>query len=314
MSDRRLEVFYTVARLLSFTKAAEELDMTQPAVTFQIRQIEEQYKARLFDRTHNRIVLTDAGRRAFQYAERIFELYAEMENSLQSVVGSVSGTLRIAAGAAAAQYTIMRLISEFQKKHPSVHVQLAIRSASRVVAMVENSDVDVGIIEDVVSSKHLKTELYMNEAWQIITSPSHPILRDGVITPDRLKTLSWIMMEEGASNREIVASYLSSLGLNIQDLKVVMEIGSLEAIKGAIEASNLIAILPSSAVEKELRLGDLVALKDVKPFIKEIRFLYKEQKYPLLIVDELLNLARAQKKIVTPVPSLGREVNSEDRS
>lgn len=301
MSDRRLEVFYAVARLLSFTKAADELDMTQPAVTFQIRQIEEQYKARLFDRTHNRIALTDAGRRAFQYAERIFELYAEMENSLQNVVGSISGTLRIAAGAAAAQYTIMPLISEFQKKHPTVHVQLSIRSASRVVTMVENSDVDIGIIEDVVSSKHLKAEMYVNEAWQIITSPNHPILREGPITSEKLKAQPWIMMEEGASNREIVASYLSTLGLNVQDLKVAMEIGSLEAIKGAIEAGNLIAILPSSAVEKELRLGDLVALKDVKPFIKEIRFLYKEQKFPLLIVDELLNLARAQKKSVTPL-------------
>lgn len=301
MSDRRLEVFYAVARLLSFTKAAEELEMTQPAVTFQIRQIEEQYKARLFDRTHNRIALTDAGRRAFQYAERIFELYAEMENSLQNVVGNISGTLRIAAGAAAAQYTIMPLISEFQKKHPTVHVQLSIRSASRVVTMVENSDVDIGIIEDVVSSKHLKAEMYVNEAWLIITSPNHSILREGPITSEKLKAQSWIMMEEGASNREIVASYLATLGLNAQDLKVSMEIGSLEAIKGAIEAGNLMAILPASAVEKELRLGDLVALKDVKPFIKEIRFLYKEQKFPLLIVDELLNLARAQKKSVTPL-------------
>lgn len=304
MSDRRLEVFYTVARLLSFTKAAEELDMTQPAVTFQIRQIEEQYKARLFDRTHNRIVLTDAGRRAFQYAERIFELYAEMENSLQNVVGNVTGTLRIAAGAAAAQYLVIPLISEFQKKHPTVHVQLAVRSASRVVAMVENSDVDIGVIEDVASSKHLKSELFLNEAWQIIVSPTNPILKEGTINAEKLKAQRWIMMEEGASNREIVASYLSTLGLDVQDLKVAMEISSLEAIKGSIEAGNLLAVLPSSALEKELRLGDLVTLKGVKPFIKEIRFLYKEQKYPLLIVDELLNIARVQKKATTPVSNI----------
>jgi DNA-binding transcriptional LysR family regulator len=297
MSDRRLEVFYAVARLLSFTKAAEELEMTQPAVTFQIRQIEEQYKARLFDRTHNRISLTDAGRRAFQYAERIFELYAEMENSLQNVVGSISGTLRIAAGAAAAQYMIMPLISEFQKKHPTVLVQLAIRSASRVVTMVENSDVDVGIIEDVVSSKHLKSEPYLKESWLIIASPNQPIVRETHITADKLKAQSWIMMEEGASNREIVVSYLATLGLDAKDLKVAMEVGSLEAIKGALEAGSLLAILPHSAVEKELRLGDLIALKEVKPFVKELRFLYKEQKFPLLIVDELLNLSRAPQQV-----------------
>lgn len=302
MSDRRLEVFYAVARLLSFTKAAEELNMTQPAVTFQIRQIEEQYQTQLFNRTHNRIVLTDTGRRAYQYAERIFELYEEMENALKNVVGTVNGTLRIAAGAAAAQYTIMPLVSEFQKRYPLVRVQLSVRSASRVVTMVENSDADLGIIEDVVSSKHLNTELYKTEAWQIIVSPKHPILREGPVTADKLKAHAWVMMEEGASNREIIATYLSSLGLDIHHLQVCMEISSLEAIKGAIESSHLISVLPRSAIEKELRLGDLVALKDIKPFIKEIRFLFKEQKYPLLTVDAFLGMARDQKKTATLLP------------
>jgi len=93
MADRRLQVFQTVARLLSFTKAAEELHMTQPAVTFQVRQLEEQFNTRLFDRTHNRISLTEAGKRVHECAERIFELYAEMDNSVRELTGDISGVL-----------------------------------------------------------------------------------------------------------------------------------------------------------------------------------------------------------------------------
>ena len=86
MSDRRLQVFYTVAKLLSFTKAAETLHMTQPAVTFQVRQLEDHFNTRLFDRTHNKILLTDAGQKVFFYAEKIFELNTEMEHSLRALV------------------------------------------------------------------------------------------------------------------------------------------------------------------------------------------------------------------------------------
>jgi DNA-binding transcriptional LysR family regulator len=292
MSDRRLQVFFTVARLLSFTKAADLLQMTQPAVTFQIRQLEEQFKARLFDRSHNRIDLTDAGRRAYQYAERIFELYDEMENSVKDVTGKVTGTLRIGAGAAAAQYIVMPLIAEFQKRFPEVHIHLIVRGASRIVAMIENSDVDLGIIEDVAGSKHLTTQLYGTESWQLVASPSHPLARESSISAEQLKKQRWILMEEGAANREIVSQFLLAHQLDVTDLRVGMEISSLEAIKKAVEDSDCVAVLPHAAIEKELRSGDLIALKGVKPFVKEVKFLYKEQKYPLLIVDALLGLAR----------------------
>ncbi len=295
MSDRRLQVFYTVARLLSFTKAAEVLQMTQPAVTFQIRQLEEQFKARLFDRSHNRIDLTDAGKRAFQYANRIFELYDEMENSVRDVTGKVIGTLRIGAGAAAAQYIATPLIMEFQKRFPSVHIQLSVRAASRIVQMVENSDVDIGIIEDVVASKHLKVLPYCKETWQLVAAPSHPLAKEKSVTPETLRKQSWIMLEEGASNRELVALYLKKLGLDIQTLNATMEISSLESIKRAVEGSQGIAILPTTAIEKELRLGDLVALKGVESLSKDVNFLYKEQKYPLVVVEKLLALAKTER-------------------
>jgi DNA-binding transcriptional LysR family regulator len=302
MSDRRLQVFYEVARHLSFTKAAEILEMTQPAVTFQIRQLEEQYKARFFDRSHNRIDLTDAGRRAFQYTERIFEIYQEMENSLQNVTGNVTGVLRIGAGAACAQYHVIKLITEYQHRFPQVNIQLSVRSAPRVVAMVENSDVDIGIIEDLVSTKQLKTEPYANEIWHLVASSSHPLAKSGRVSPDLLKSQSWILTEEGASSSETVRNFLKTLGIEEGTLKVIMEISGLEAVKSAVQSCQALTILPSAAIEKELANGALSVIQTDMPYIREVKFVYKEQKYPLLIVEEFLQLSRQFGTIKTPLP------------
>ena len=121
MADRRLQVFHTVARLLSFTKAAEALHMTQPAVTFQVRQLEEQFNTRLFDRTHNRISLTEAGRITFGYADRIFELYAEMDNAVRALTGEFSGALTIGASTTIAEYMLPTLLGDFKERHPGRH-------------------------------------------------------------------------------------------------------------------------------------------------------------------------------------------------
>ena len=114
MADRRLQVFHTVARLLSFTKAAEILHMTQPAVTFQIKQLEEQFNTRLFDRTHNRISLTEAGNIVYEYADRILNLYSEMQNRIGEMTGDVRGTLLLGASTTIAEYMLPRVLGDFK--------------------------------------------------------------------------------------------------------------------------------------------------------------------------------------------------------
>ncbi len=120
MADRRLQVFHAVARLLSFTKAAEVLHMTQPAVTFQIRQLEDQFDTRLFDRTHNRVSLTEAGKITFEYSERIFEQYSEMENAIREMTNDISGSLTIGASTTISEYMLPSLLGEFNSKNPDV--------------------------------------------------------------------------------------------------------------------------------------------------------------------------------------------------
>ncbi|HEB80392.1 MAG TPA: LysR family transcriptional regulator, partial [Chromatiales bacterium] len=139
MADRRLQVFHAVARLLSFTKAADALHMTQPAVTFQIRQLEEYFDTRLFDRTHNRISLTDAGQRVYEFADRIFQLYGEMENAVRKITGEVSGVLLIGASTTIAEYMLPSLLGGFKSEYPDVNIQLKVSNTEGIVSMVEDN-------------------------------------------------------------------------------------------------------------------------------------------------------------------------------
>ena len=135
MADRRLQVFHTVARLLSFTKAAESLHMTQPAVTFQVRQLEEYFNTRLFDRTHNKVNLTPAGKKVYEFADRIFDLYDEMENSVRELTGEISGALTIGASTTIAEYMLPTLLGEFKAKYPDVAPKIKVAELQGLLAV-----------------------------------------------------------------------------------------------------------------------------------------------------------------------------------
>ncbi|MGA2655180.1 MAG: LysR substrate-binding domain-containing protein [Gammaproteobacteria bacterium] len=292
MADKRLLAFHAVARLLSFTRAADSLQMTQPAVTFQIKQLEEQLNVRLFDRSHNRISLTEAGRRAFDFAERIFGLYGEMDNAIREVTDDVSGVVRIAAGNAMAQYILTPMLANFSQAFPSVQVRLDVASCAQVISMVENSFADIGVVEMNINTKKLISQPYNEMAWRFVTSPHHPLARTRVITPEILEQATWIMANDAQDAREIVMRYLQDVGVDFARLRIAMEMGNLLMIKNAVEAGQGVAILPQAAITKELKLGTLVAPSLEKPLQKQISFIYKQQKFPLKIVDELLNLTR----------------------
>src|SRR5579871_540675 len=126
MADRRLQVFHAVAKQLSFTKAAEALFMTQPAVTFQIKQLEEHFNARLFERGHGRIQLTPAGEVVLGYAERILGLSSELDTRIREMTGGLSGPLLIGASTTIAEFLLPRLLGEFKATHPEVHAKLVV--------------------------------------------------------------------------------------------------------------------------------------------------------------------------------------------
>lgn len=293
MADRRLQVFHTVARLLSFTKAAETLHMTQPAVTFQVRQLEEYFNTRLFDRTHNRISLTEAGTRVYQYADRIFELYTEMENSVREMTGEIRGALTIGASTTVAEYMLPSLLGDFKDKYPEVNIHLKVSNSEGIVAMVENNTIDLGVVEASVSNRNLVVEVCKHDDLVAIVPPGHPLAGRPSITFSELLEFPFICREEGSGTREVISDYLGTMNACDKDLNIAMELGSPEAVKGAVEAGMGISVVSSATIQKELKLGTLVAISMDPPLKRPYSFVHQKQKFRLRVMEELLDFARS---------------------
>lgn len=293
MADRRLQVFHTVARLLSFTKAAETLHMTQPAVTFQVRQLEEYFNTRLFDRAHNRISLTVAGKAVHAYADRILELYSEMEGAVDDLTGEVSGIVMLGASTTIAEYMLPALLGDFKHKFPDVALRLQVSNTDGIVSMVESNTIDLGVVEAPVTNKSLTVEVCRIDQLVVVVPPAHSLANAGPVAATELLEHPFIAREEGSGTREVIHEYLRTAGLAPGDLNVVMELGSPETIKGAIEAGMGISVLSRATIAKELQLGTLVGVTLSPPLERPFSFVHQNQKFRARAMEELLDFARS---------------------
>ena len=291
MADRRLKVFYTVARLLSFTKAAESLHMTQPAVTFQVRQLEEYFDTRLFDRTHNRVTLTDVGVVVYEVAERIFEQYDEMERRVREMTGEMGGSLNIGASMTVAENMLPALLGQFKKKHPELQVRLKVGNSESIVSMVEHNVIDLAIVEGGISNKNLLVEHCRDDELVVIMPPDHALAKFETLSVDQLMPYQFICREEGSGTREAIFNYLVEQGYP-DGWTVCMELGSPEAIKGAVEAGMGLSVMSKEGISKELRLDMLVGVPLDPPLLRGFSFVRQRHKFRLPAMEALLAFAR----------------------
>ena len=289
MADRRIQVFYTVAKQLSFTKAAELLFMTQPAVTFQVKQLEEHFNTRLFERTHGKITLTPAGEVALEYAERLLNMTAEMETRLGEMTGQISGRLMIGASTTIAEYMLPRVLGEFKARYPQVQANLTVANSETIVHKVADHTLDIGLIEAQSNNPALVTNMCCNDELVAICAPTHAISKLASITPTQLAEQPYVSRELGSGTRDVIDRYFRDAGLAPEDLNIIMEMGSREAIKGAVEAGLGIAIVSISTVVKELKLGDLVAIPLEPKLIRPLSMVYANEKFRSKLVQAFLD-------------------------
>lgn len=300
MADRRLQVFHAVAKHLSFTRAADALFMTQPAVTFQIKQLEEQYGTRLFERRHGGILLTPAGELVLSFAERILALSDEMETRLGEMTGEMRGPLLIGASSTIAEFMLPRILGEFNALYPQVRARLIVANSESIEGRVAEHTLDVGLIEAPAKISGLHSQICCEDELQVICAPDYPLAGMRSVAPKALVDYEFISREPGSGTREITDAYFREHKIDPETLKAQMELGSPEALKGVVATGLGFAIVSRAAVAKEVQLGTLVAISLKPPLKRSLYLVYPEDRFQSRLTATFVE--HAQRKLKDLVP------------
>ncbi len=300
-SDTRLRVFHSVARNLSFTRAAEELFLTQPAVTFQIRQLEEHFNTRLFDRHHNRITLTEAGVAAYQYADRILELYQETEKAVFEMTGETRGIIKLGVTTTPGEYLLPKILIRFHDLFPNVRIRVTTNNTLQVIRRLGDGTIDLGMVEGPVSEKKTTVAPCLADELVLICTPDHPLAQMEEVPFPEMKKYPFASREEGSGTRAIIVEHLASKGIDYQQLDIAMELGTSEAVKAIVSKGAGFGIVSRISLRKELTMGTLVyrRIRDL-PLYRSINFVYRQESFSSKAVEEFLNFARQQCADIPP--------------
>jgi DNA-binding transcriptional LysR family regulator len=256
MENFRLKVFRAVTRHRNFRMAAEDLLLTQPAVTQQIKALESELDTALFDRSGGRITLTPAGAALLPFAERLATLSDEARQAVAATTGSNAGQLSIAASQTIGQYLLPRLIAAFLAENPKVSITLLSGNTQAVLEAVTARRADIGLIEGPAMRQDVRVEPFMQDHLVCVVPAGHEWAGE-TVPLDHLQQATLVTRELGSGSRRIVEQALEQAGLNPRDLQIRMTFDSTEALLSAVESGLGIAFVSRWAVRSQLALGTL---------------------------------------------------------
>jgi len=254
LENFRLKVFRTVAELLSFRRAAEHLFLTQPAVTLQIKALEDDLGIRLFDRAAGHVSLTKAGLLLLSYAQRLAALASEAEHELSADADSSAGELILGVSTTIAQYVLPRLIAAFLAENPRVQLSLRSGNTDEIVELLLEDKVSAGLIEGPAHNRGVRSEPFMQDELVLITAPN---FESEHLSRDQFLASTLLLREQGSGSRRVVESALEKAGFTLKSFTKVMDLDSTEAIKSTVEVGLGIAFVSRWAISKELELKAL---------------------------------------------------------
>ncbi len=252
----RLIVFRAVARHLSFSRAAEELLLTQPAVTQQIKALEEQFGIPLFHRGGGRIALTPGGAALLPFTEQIKALSEQAFAAVAKAYGQKAGELSVGASQTIAQYLLPTFLAAFLQKNPQVRVTARSGNTDQMLTALVSGDIQIALLEGPEQRTDVHIESFMEDHMVLVVPSSHE-WADRKITLDEFRTQSLLIREFGSGSRRIVEQALAGVGLKTKDLSIRMELDSTEGLLNAVEAGLGITFVSRWAVRNQLALGTL---------------------------------------------------------
>lgn len=293
MDDFRLRVFITAARTLSFTRTAEQLCISQPAVSKHIGELESRYEVQLFTRRGSRLELTGAGRTLLESAERVADDYRRLEYEMSLCTGQTEGELRLGASTTIAQYLLPPILARFTARFPQVRVSLLSGNSEQVGQALGDHAIDLGLVESVSRRQGLHYTLFRSDELVLVARPGGKYARTESVTPEALCHIPLVLRESGSGTLEVISAALAERNIRLSQLNVVLRLGSTEGIKRFVRHSDAMAIVSAFSVVDELRSGalrivDLEGLALLRDFV----FVHNEA-HPARLVRQFLDFARA---------------------
>ena len=257
-----LNVFLEAARTENFSEAGRHLNLSQPAVSMQIRSLENYLQVELFERDGRSIRLTKAGQSLVPMAQQIIQLTVDTEDRIRAANGRVVGNLAIGCSTASGKYILPHLVARFQRQHPDVRVQIPVVSPGGVVRRVSRGDYDVGVLtRRDVSAATLDSRPFFDDRLVLIVPATHAWARRGRIPVEALREERFIFREPTAACRQIVEAALDERGIAPDSLNVVMEVGNPEAVAMAVEHGIGVSFSSLLAAVPRLSLGRLARVE-----------------------------------------------------
>lgn len=255
MSDFRLNVFCSVAKTLSYTKASQELHITQPAITKHVQELENQYKTRLIERMGNKIVLTHAGEVLLEHSIAILKEYAQLDFVMNMLHGDPKGTLRLGASTTIAQYVLPPVLALFKTKFPDVNISLISGNSDDIESELMDHHIDLGLIEGNKRLPNLKYTHLVDDELVAIASTQSKYAKYDEMTIDDLRRIPLVLRENGSGTLSVLTSALDRVGVKFTDLNIIMQLGSSESIKLFLENADAVSIISFRCVTRELVSG-----------------------------------------------------------
>lgn len=286
---RQIEVFLAVARDQSVSRAAEQLFMSQSAVSGALADLERQFAVQLFDRVGKRLQLSALGRTVRAQAEATLEQARDLERALES--RNQIGRLRVGATLTIGDYLAVPLIARFLRQHDGAQVTLTVANTEEIARQVANFEIDIGLIEGEVEHPDIDVTPWRNDELVVFCAPTHPFAKKRILRDDDLRTASWIVRERGSGTRQTFEHAMRGL---LPELRIALELQHTEAIKGAVEAGLGVGCVSRIALNEALARGRVAACRvPHRDFRRQFFFLLHKHKYQSAGVQRWLELCRA---------------------
>lgn len=275
MTIRHLKIFVAVCRCGSVTGAAEALYMTQPAVSLAIRELEENYGVRLFDRLTRRLRITEDGRRLLEYSQNIVGLFDEMEQAMKNP--DAGGELRVGSSLTIGACLLPGYMRALEKKCPNVRTKVLVDNSESIIQAVAEGTLDLGLVEGSVRSEALTAVPFMEDTLVAVCGKTDPLASRETVTLGDFLSRPLLAREKGSGVRELQDSLLA---LQEKPVEPRWESASTTALLRAVEAGNGVSLLPERLAEEAVRLGHVRRLKlDVPPVSRRFYLICHRKKY-----------------------------------